>query len=559
MRARRCLALVLSFVSTPAFAAVPTVLDVDLVHPSFDGAPNTLMVEATVTVDDVGDDALHDATVGYVQASDYAACDETTAWKYSADVQRFDDGDTRTWTLYNFVPETTYRYVVRTGSAAAYRYSCGRLPRPTLPGPLAALNFQYEAAGRLHPFETRYVVVNLDDCGGSDAHANLFVLDAVNQSIVWYLDMTAMTGLPDATITGWRYQPATDSAPERILAIIDRRYLYEWGFDGALRNFQDLAPLGECDGTSDARGPCAHHDILTDDDGITYVLTGRASSLPTTGTDWAACSSRFVNDGYRMLDGDFEPIESQYLMTDYGYDPAADGGPNVPTTVLADADACSANTWAPYLGGEVIDWTHVNSLDRSTDGSQEVLDLSVRSWDQILRLDANDGSYLWRLASEPAYSDWRLRLAPGIEGRRGFAGQHDVHTVAPNTLLMLDNTGDPQGSRVLRISLDDGVATIDRSWALVDSAGRPLECLVEGSAQEVPGTSGEHVLAVCNDAYTIVELDDSSGYATGDTIEPPLVISLPDGAVCTSGGPTGRDVLRGLYRAFPLDAVGSFD
>jgi hypothetical protein len=243
-------------------------------------------------------------------------------------------------------------------------------------------------------------------------------------------------------------------------------------------------------------------------------------------------------------------------MTDYGYDPTVDGGPNAPAD--EGADACTSNTWAPYLGGEVIDWTHVNSLDRSTDGMQEVLDLSVRSWDQILRLDATDGSYLWSLASDPAYSDWRLRLAPGIDGRRGFAGQHDVHTVAPDTLLMLDNSGDPLASRVLRISLDGAVATIDRSWALVDAAGRPLVCPVEGSAQEVPGTSGAPVLAACRDAYSIVELDDSSGYAAGDTIEPPLVISLPDD-VCTSGGPTGRDELRGFYRAFPLDGIGSFD
>ena len=559
MHARLGLALALWIVSGSALAA-PTVLDVALRRPTFHGVPNTLMVEATVTVDDTADDDLHDATVGYAPASDFVACDDTTAWKYSTDVQRFDDDDTRTWTLYNFVPGTAYRYVVRTGNAADYQYSCGRLPRPTLPAPLAALDLQYDTAGALHPFETRYVVLNSDDCGVSPrgAHANLFVVDPVSQSIVWYLDMAAMTGLRDADLTGWRYQPATDSAPERILAIIDRRYVYEWGFDGALENFRDLAPLGECDGTSDADGPCPHHDLVTDADGLTYVLTGRAAMIPTTGTGWAACSSRFVNDGYRVLDGDFELLDSQDLMTDLGYDPAADGGPNVPTVMDAAAGPCSADTWGPYLGGDVIDWTHVNSLDRTTDGTQEVLDLSVRGWDQIVRVDANDGSYLWSLANDPEYSDWRLRLAPGIDGRRAFAGQHDIHSVAPDTLMMLDNLGDPRASRVLRVTLDGAAATIDRSWALVDAAGGPLVCRVEGSAREVPGTSGEHVLAACNDAYTLVELDDSSGYATGDTIEPPLVISLPTDA-CTSGGPTTRGGLRGFYRAFPLDRVGSFD
>lgn len=193
-----------------------------------------------------------------------------------------------------------------------------------------------------------------------------------------------------------------------------------------------------------------------------------------------------------------------------------------------------------------------------------MLDVSVRAWDQILRVDADDGSYVWTLASDPDYSDWRpLRMAAGITGRRSFGGQHDVHDVGGNSLLMLDNIGDPAASRVLRIALTPpSTATIDRSWALVDSSGTPLDCPVEGSAQEVPGTSGESVLASCNDEFAIVELDDSSGYPTGYTIEPPLVISLPDGTsddFCTTGGPTARDMLRGFYRAFPLASVGAFE
>jgi hypothetical protein len=569
MHARWCLPLALSLVSPAAFSATPRVIDVALSHPSFHGIENTLMVQAVVTVDDVADDALHDATVGYARVPDYVACDDTTAWTYSTDVQRFGDADTRTWTLYNFVPNTLYRYVVRTGSAGGYQYSCGRLPHVSLPGALDALHFDYATAGASHPFATRYVLVDLDDCGESTpsgVHANLFVLDTLNESIVWYLDVSAMTGIPDAQVTGWRYQPATDSDPARILAIIDRRYIDEWAFDGTLRRSHDFAPLDQCDGTADARGPCAHHDVLTDDRGTTYLLTGRTSSLPTTGTDWAACSSSsFVNDGYRMLDADFETVASYSLMTDYGYDPTVDGGPDVPPFISATSDSCWANTWSAYLGGDVIDWTHVNSIDRSTDSGEEVLDLNVRNFDQILRLDADDGSVVWSLANDPMYSDWRLRIASGIDGTRGFGGEHDVHSIGAATLLFLDNLGDPAGARALRISLDasSSTATIDRSWALVDAAGTPLVCPVEGSAELVPGTRGAHVLAACNDEFTVVELDDAAGYSTSSTIEPPLVISLPeDGAsedFCDTGGPAHRNSLHGFYRAFPLEMVGSFE
>ena len=571
MHSRWCLPLALTLVSGSAFAAgpeAPTVLDVALSQPTFHGEPNTLMVRAIVRVDDVANDAFHDATVGYARSSDYVACDASTPWTYSADVQRFDGDDERTWTLYNFVPSVQYRYVVRTGTSGTYRYTCGRLPRVSLPPSLAALNFQYEAAGASHPIETRYVLLNLDDCGegtSSGAHENIFVLDTENQSIVWYFDLDAMTGLSDATVTGWRYQPATGSEPDRILAIIDRRYLYEWSFDGALRRSHDFAAAGQCDGTSAARGPCVHHDVLTDDRGATYLLTGRISPLSLRDTPWAVCASRFVNDGYRVLDEDFEPIDGHYLMTDSDYDPTVDPGPNVRTVGSATSGSCYSNNWAAYLGGDVVDWTHVNSIDRSTDGTQEVLDLSVRNFDQILRLDADDGSYVWRLASDPDYSDWRpLRMAADIEGARAFSGPHDVHMIGPDTMMMLDNLGDPAASRVLRISLDASSwqPTIDGSWALVDAAGAPLDCPLEGSAQPVPGSGGEHVLAACKDEFTVVELDDSSGYPAGHTIEPPLVISLPDGSsddFCTSGGPSTRAGLRGFYRAYPLAAVGSFE
>jgi hypothetical protein len=46
---------------------------------------------------------------------------------------------------------------------------------------------------------------------------------------------------------------------------------------------------------------------------------------------------------------------------------------------------------------------------------------------------------------------------------------------------------------VLRITMagrgTSRTATIDRSWAMVDGAGDPLYCPLEGSAQEIPNTA----------------------------------------------------------------------
>ena len=93
---------------------------------------------------------------------------------------------------------------------------------------------------------------------------------------------------------------------------------------------------------------------------------------------------------------------------------------------------------------------------------------------------------------------------------------------------------------------------------MVDGAGDPLYCPLEGSGQEIPNTSGASVLANCNDEYAVAELSDSTG-ATGAA--PPLVISLPDGTTddfCLAGGPSARSQIRGWHRSYPLARVGEF-
>jgi hypothetical protein len=294
------------------------------------------------------------------------------------------------------------------------------------------------------------------------------------------------------------------------------------------------------------------------------VIVSKESGIDPTGTLWEACGtdSNFLNDGVELLDDTYAKIDEVYLMTDYAYDPAADPGP-LSRKITEGSDVCAASIWDDWLSGDVIDWTHANSLDLSIAGGVEVLDISLHAWDQVIRVNANDGSYITSIAGDPDQSELgSLRMAKGIDGAATFAGQHDVHSVGYDTLLMLDNNGDRTGSRVIRISSISTDPTIDRNWVLLDATGTPMDCPVEGSAQEVPGSGGDNVLSVCQDEFTVVELDDYHGYSRTSTAPPPLVISLPDGETdpfCSVGGPSSRRFLRGLYRAYPLAAVGSFD
>jgi hypothetical protein len=537
-------------------------------NPSWSGVPNTMMYTVTVTVDAYADDVDHEAVVGFTD--DYTTCnDRTTAWSW-APAQSFDTTATRTWSLYNFQPGTTYYYKVRLGGAGStHRARCGVLetalaPTPTVPSALADLNLEFHKAGESNPFATRYVVMETGDCagltGGRGANDYIVALDPERETIVWYLDLEAVSGIPDAETSGWRYQPGPTATSGRILVLIGHRYFFEWAFDGTMSRSYDFAPAGECDGLPGSAGPCVHHDAFRSDvNDRTYVLASAQTPLDAMGTDWEeACGteSRFVNDGIATLSSTGTMSSERYLMTDYGFDPTVYGGPHA-TEIAELPRACDGVTYAFDFDLGAIDWTHVNSVAASRFGPVEVLDFSLKEWDAVLRFNSTTGAHLWTLASDPAVSDWDLGIAEAIAGPAAFRAQHDAHEIATNQLLMFDNLGDPVGARVLRFAMDaaTSTATIDRSWVLVDESGTPLYCPIEGSGQAVPGTDGANVLANCNDENTVVELSD----ATGNTgTPPPLVISLPTSGYCAAGGPRDRQNIMGWHRAFPAEHVGAF-
>jgi hypothetical protein len=299
----------------------------------------------------------------------------------------------------------------------------------------------------------------------------------------------------------------------------------------------------------------------SDDTGNTYVMTTELGTITTAGTAWEdACGTDtpFVNDGFTVLDSSFELSSEHYLLDDYGYDPAVDGGPNA-SMLASRPSACTGDTWSKSFPDGVVDWTHANALAASKFGATEFVDMSIKEWDQIVRFNATTGALVWRLSPHADYTDWgTIGMAPGVVGDANFSDQHDVHAVAANTLMMLDNQGDRGGARAIQIHLNafPASATIEKSWAMVNAGGNPLGCELEGSAEMVPGS--ENAFILCANLRIAAELDDATGN-TGSA--PPLVISLPNGdpdPFCTAGGPSERSSLRGWHRAFPLATVGAF-
>jgi len=554
-----------------ALARVPLIVGTPTVdNPRFTDVPNTMMYTVTVQVDRMAYDVDHVAKVGFVDSASYQSCkNPTTEWHWAPE-QMFSATDTETWTLYNFQPGTTYYYRVQLGGpgASTHRSYCGELtttdaPTPTIPDALASLSIEFHKAGTSNPFSTRYVIMETGDCGGRagglGATDYIVALDAENESIVWYLDIGAASGAIGASTIGWRYQPGTTTTSGRLLVLTEEQELFEWGFDGAELLHYEFGLHGECDGAVGSAGPCPHHDAYYSDvTGRTHVLASAESPIDAMGTGWeTACGteSRFVDDGILTIADDGTEYSDYSLMNDYDFDPAVYGGPNA-GYVAALGKACDSPMYHNYFEFTGIDWTHVNSIAASRFGPAEVLDISLKEWDAVLRFNASTGARLWTLASNTTDGDFAA-ITTDVAGATTFAAPHDVHEVSANELMMFDNLGDPTGSRVLRMAMDytNKTAAIDRSWVVVDESGTALSCPVEGSGELVPD-SEEHVLANCNDENTVVELSDFSGDVTGAA--PPLVISLPDSGWCTTGGPIHREDIWGWHRAFPAVGIGAF-
>jgi hypothetical protein len=452
---RRLLALLLAcaFFSSTAFAVTPRPVGRVLVrNPMSNGVANTMMYTVTVTVDGTASDADHVAAVGYVEADDYGTCtDTTTPWKWAAS-QTYDTSATRSWTLYNFVPGRSYYYKWMVGDpSGTVRTRCAALrtptmATPTLPDKLADLNLRYDKTGT---YETRYVLLETEDCGaggvGDPSTYYLVVVDADEETIVWYLDVGASTGLLGLG-SGLHYEEGLTPADDRMHLTVNNQAIFEWGFDGAINGTYDFGD--GCDGATGALGPCVHHDIVrSNDTGNTYAIAAAVSSVDAIGTDWDArcdASSQFLDEGYLVLDSNWSLIGDNYIIRDQGFDPTVDGGPNASMYAMASG-SCDSRHWAgtydPAIG--IIDWGHQNALSVSSFDGDEVIDVSYKNWDRILRFDAATGDLLWSLSPNSGYSDWgRVRVDTGVTGMADFEAQHDVHAIDSNRLMMIDNRGD---------------------------------------------------------------------------------------------------------------------
>lgn len=273
----------------------------------------------------------------------------------------------------------------------------------------------------------------------SEDHSAAVVLDA-NGSPVWYTKAAA--GITSARLSAdgtgvYFIQNFVDDRAANGLVIV--------GFDGTRR---EIAV------------PDAHHDVIEGPAGgyVTFVTT------------------------YRDIDG--TTVAGDQLV-----EVAEDGSQRVVWDAFDNLEVVeNAGFEATQLDG--ADWTHANGLVYDADDDSYVISLYFT--EQVVKVDRATGDTVWilgGLGSDFTFAD-----------DDAFGPQH-APELTDDGLLLFDNRGISDGSRLVAYSLDAaaGTATNTWSWAYPGGAWTPVlgdvHRFADGSALGSWGLSGHVTLA----------------------------------------------------------------
>ena len=199
--------------------------------------------------------------------------------------------------------------------------------------------------------------------------------------------------------------------------------------------------------------PARFHDMLALPDGSYWIMCDEARTMDLTAIGGVAAAQvtgtvvQHVGAGGELL-FEWSPFD-HFDLTD-----------------LPLADRTGAN----------VNWTHGNALDLDGDGN---LLVSFRSLNEVTKIDTRTGAVAWRLGG------LRSQFAFLDTPRPAFSRQHGLRLSGGLQVSLLDNLGDPSGSRAERYVLDEGqrIARLAASYgsdpAVTGSLG--------GTTQPLPG------------------------------------------------------------------------
>jgi hypothetical protein len=220
--------------------------------------------------------------------------------------------------------------------------------------------------------------------------------------------------------------------------------------------------------------PPRMHDLIAEPDGSYWLLCDETRTLDLS-PQGASASARVLGTGvqHRSATGDilFEWSPFDHFEVDLG--------------ILDPVDR----------NASVINWTHGNALDLDSDGN---LLVSFRNLSEVTKIDTRTGAVIWRMGGA------RNQMTFENVDMPAFARQHGLRAVGGGQLQLLDNLGDPHGSRAERYRVDDA----RRTARLSDSFASPAElvALIGGNAQLL---SNGHTLVSYGNGNGVEEYDAS--------------------------------------------------
>lgn len=111
----------------------------------------------------------------------------------------------------------------------------------------------------------------------------------------------------------------------------------------------------------------------------------------------------------------------------------------------------------------IIDFTHINSLQETSDGN---ILMSVRNFDEIVKINKSTGEVMWRIGGSKSKNNQYTFTNDTRNGFTGFSHQHSAQILSNGNLLLLDNgwLNPLQQTRGVEYQLDHTNKTATKVW-----------------------------------------------------------------------------------------------
>jgi len=115
------------------------------------------------------------------------------------------------------------------------------------------------------------------------------------------------------------------------------------------------------------------------------------------------------------------------------------------------------------LSMNIIDHTHINSLQETSDGN---ILISIRNFDEVAKINKSSGEIMWRLGGSESKNNQYTFINDTRNGFTGFSHQHSAQILPNGNLLLLDNgwLNPLQQTRAVEYQLDHTNKTATKVW-----------------------------------------------------------------------------------------------